>query len=71
MKTTVVVVDMVKDNLEHSPHAELTAYCRSIVVQVNTLTAAARKRSWPVIFATYSFLPGDAIFCTRDRRRRG
>lgn len=62
MKTAVVVVDMVKDNLELSRHPELAAHCRSIVDKVNELTAGARERGWPVVFATDSFLPGDPLF---------
>jgi nicotinamidase-related amidase len=62
MKTAVVVVDMVKDNLELSHHPELAAHCRTIVAPVNALTTGARQRGWPVIFATDSFLAGDALF---------
>jgi len=62
MKTAVVVVDMVADNLELSPHPHLAQRAEAIVPAVNRLTAAARGRGWPVVFATDSFLPGDFIF---------
>jgi nicotinamidase-related amidase len=62
MKTAVVVIDMVKDNLELSHHEHLAARGRAIVEAVNRLTAGARKRGWPVVFATDSFLPGDFLF---------
>lgn len=62
MKTALIVVDMVKDNLEFSPHPELAARAKAIVPQVNQLIAGSRLKGWPVIFATDSFLPGDALF---------
>lgn len=73
MKTAVVVVDMVKDNLELSRHEAMAAQCRTIVEGVNRLTDGARRRGWPVIFATDSFLPGDYLFRGRmkDHSLRG
>ncbi len=62
MKTAVVVVDMVKDNLELAHNQHLAERGKAIVPAVNRLTAAARERGWPVIFATDSFLPGDGLF---------
>ena len=62
MKTAVVVVDMVKDNLETSQHGGVAQRGKAIVPAVNRLTAGARERGWPVIFATDSFLPGDPLF---------
>jgi len=62
MKTAVVVVDMVKDNLELSHNERIAERGKAIVPAVNRLTAAARQRGWPVVFATDSFLPGDALF---------
>jgi nicotinamidase/pyrazinamidase len=73
MKTAVVVVDMVKDNLESSQHAGIAQRGQSIVPLVNRLTAGARAKGWPVIFATDSFLPGDYLFRGRmkDHSLRG
>ena len=73
MKTAVVVVDMVKDNLELSPHDHIAQRGRAIAPAVNRLTAGARARDWPVIFATDSFLPGDHLFRGRmkDHSLRG
>jgi nicotinamidase-related amidase len=62
MKSAVLVIDMVKDNLELSHHPELSARAKAIVPAVNRLTAGARARGWPVVFATDSFLPGDFLF---------
>ena len=73
MKTAVVVVDMVKDNLETSKHGGIAERGKSIVPMVNRLTAGARAKGWPVIFATDSFLPGDYLFRGRmkDHSLRG
>lgn len=73
MKTAVVVVDMVKDNLESSRHAGIAQRGQAIVPLVNRLTAGARAKGWPVIFATDSFLPGDYLFRGRmkDHSLRG
>jgi len=62
MKTAVAVIDMVKDNLEFSRHEKMAGRLKAIVPAINRLTAGARQRGWPVIFATDSFLPGDALF---------
>ncbi|MCF8032059.1 MAG: cysteine hydrolase [Desulfarculaceae bacterium] len=73
MKTAVVVVDMVKDNLESSKHGGVATQGKAIVPAVNRLTAGARERGWPVFFATDSFLPGDPLFRGRmkDHSLRG
>jgi nicotinamidase/pyrazinamidase len=62
MKTAIVVVDMVKDNLELSHNERLKAQALAVVDPVNRLCAGARQKGWPVIFTTDSFLPGDALF---------
>ncbi len=62
MKTAVVVIDMVKDSLELSPHPHLAERARAVVPAINRLNAEARRRGWPVIFSTDSFLPGDPLF---------
>ncbi len=62
MKTAVVVVDMVKDNVELAKHGILADRATAIVPVINRLTAEARRRGWPVVFATDSFLPGDTLF---------
>lgn len=62
MKTAVVIIDMVKDNLELSHNEKLAQRGRDIVPAVNRLNAGARQRGWPVVFSTDSFLPGDFLF---------
>ena len=73
MKSAVLVIDMVKDNLESGHHAGVAAQGKAIVPAVNRLTAGARDRGWPVVFATDSFLPGDYLFKGRmkDHSLRG
>lgn len=62
MKTAVLVIDMVKDNLELSHFPRLADRAKGIVAPINRLTREARGRGWPVIFSTDSFLKGDALF---------
>ncbi len=62
MKSAVLVIDMVKDNLNTEHHAGVAAQGQAIVPAVNRLTAGARQRDWPVVFSTDSFLPGDPLF---------
>ena len=67
MKTAVLIIDMVKDNLELSRHPQISGRAKALVDPINRLTAEARERGWPVIFSTDSFLPGDALFKSRMR----
>ena len=73
MKTAVIVIDMVKDNLELCHHEKTASRAKAIVPAINRLTAGAREKSWPVIFSTDSFLPGDGLFRGRmkDHSLRG
>jgi nicotinamidase-related amidase len=51
---------MVRDTFEHD--YPITPHARAIVPKVNELTAWARRRDHPVVFACDSFLPDDFIF---------
>ena len=62
MKTAVLIIDMVKDNLELSHFPQIADRAKALVEPVNRLIGEARKRDWPVIFSTDSFLKGDALF---------
>ncbi len=64
MHAAVLVIDMLKDSLspEHPDRNPITPRARAILPQINTLTAAARARGWPVVFACDSFLEDDFIF---------
>src|SRR4030042_6321867 len=62
MKTAIIVVDMLKDNLKEGNNAEAAAQAKSIIPKINGLTEMGRRRGFPVIFSGDSFLPGDFIF---------
>lgn len=62
MKTAVIVVDMLKDHLREGNHPVALDQAKSIIPNINRLTALARRNNLPVIFANDSFLPGDFIF---------
>ena len=62
MKTAIIVVDMLKDNIKESNNPEALTQARSIIPSINRLTEMARQRNFPVIFSNDSFLPGDFIF---------
>ncbi len=65
MKTAVLVIDMVKDNLELSHFPQIADRAKALVEPINRLIQEARGRDWPVIFSTDSFLKGDALFQAR------
>src|SRR3990167_6399589 len=62
MKTAVIVVDMLKDNLKEGNNHHALAQARAIIRNINRLTEIARRHDFPVIFSNDSFLPGDFIF---------
>ncbi len=61
-KTAVIVVDMVRDNVNGPEHGAITRQARAIVPNLNRLIDGAHERGWPVIFACDAFLPDDFIF---------
>lgn len=67
MRSAVVIVDMVKDSLELGHYPKVAQRGQAIVPAVNRLIAGARRRDWPVIFTTDSFLENDFIFGGRMR----
>ncbi|MBW2459309.1 MAG: cysteine hydrolase [Deltaproteobacteria bacterium] len=62
MHGAVIVVDMLEDPLSEEHSYPIASHGRAIIPTINRLTAAARARAWPVIFACDSFLPDDFIF---------
>ncbi|MBN2358814.1 MAG: cysteine hydrolase [Deltaproteobacteria bacterium] len=62
MQPAIIVVDMVKDNFLENTRNPITPLARAVLPRVNELTAGARERGWPVVFACDSFLPGDFLF---------
>jgi nicotinamidase-related amidase len=62
MRPTVVVVDMLHDNV-HGEHAgPVRDAALAIVPAINRLLGAAHARGWPVVFACDSFQPDDFLF---------
>jgi nicotinamidase-related amidase len=60
MRPAVIIVDMVKDNL--NPKFPIAKEAELIIPNINRLLREVRKRKIPVIFACDSFLPQDFIF---------
>lgn len=62
MKPAVLIIDMLKETLEGGHRGDMFRMAREIVPAINELTAFARNRAVPVVFAMDSFLRGDFIF---------
>jgi len=58
----LLVIDMVKDNLDESKPVPITPLARKLFGPINTLIGAFRKASCPVVFATDAFADGDFLF---------
>jgi nicotinamidase-related amidase len=65
MKTAIIVVDMLKDNIREGNDSRAVIQAQSIIPNINRLTEMARRHGFPVIFANDSFLPGDFLFQSR------
>jgi nicotinamidase-related amidase len=62
MKPTIIVVDMLKDNLKESSRNPYLQEGRAILPNLQRLLEESRKREFPIIFACDSFLKDDFIF---------
>ncbi len=58
----LLIIDMVKDNLDPANHFPITSLARGIIGPINRLTAVFHDRDWPVIFSTDDYQPDDFIF---------
>ena len=58
----LLIIDMVKDNLDPDNHFPITALARRIIEPINRLTAVFHEQGWPVIFSTDDYHPDDFIF---------
>ena len=65
MKPAIIVVDMLKDNLNDSPRNPYYQEGKEIIPNLQRLLKEGRRRGFPVIFACDSFLEGDFIFRSR------
>jgi nicotinamidase/pyrazinamidase len=61
-KPALLIIDMVKDNLDVRRPVPVTPLARELFHPINSLIRAFRKASWPVVFATDAFAAGDFIF---------
>lgn len=61
-KPALLIIDMVKDNLDESRPVPITPLARRLFDPINRLTKAFRYASWPVVFATDAFELGGFIF---------
>ena len=61
-KPCLLIIDMVKDNLDPEHPFPITSFAMRIVPPINKLIGTFRKRGWPVIFSTDAFHEGDFIF---------
>ncbi|MFZ7111207.1 MAG: cysteine hydrolase family protein [Desulfatiglandales bacterium] len=58
----VLVIDMVKDNLDETNRFPITPLAKRLLAPINRLTQAFRERGWPVVFPTDAFERDDFIF---------
>ncbi len=66
-KPALLIVDMVKDNLDESRGYPITSLARRIVGPINDLIGVFRQQGWPVVFPTDAYHAGDFIFGGRLR----
>lgn len=61
-KDAIIVVDMVKDNVNTDLHTGISGEAVKIIPGLQRLLAAARKKDVLVVYANDSFYPTDIIF---------
>jgi nicotinamidase-related amidase len=61
-RPALLIIDMVKDNLDEDNPVPITPLARKLFDPINSLIRAFRDASWPVVFATDAFTVGDFIF---------
>jgi nicotinamidase-related amidase len=64
-KPALLIIDMVKDNLEPAHPLPITPHAARIIAPINRLSGVFRKRGWPVVFSTDAFRAQDFIFSGR------
>ncbi len=64
-KPALLIIDMVKDNLDPDHPSPLAPFAMQIVPPLNDLIKMFRAHSWPVVFATDAFHEDDFIFTGR------
>jgi nicotinamidase-related amidase len=61
-KPALLIIDMVKDNLDESRNLPVTPLARKIIKPLNNLIGAFRDGDWPIVFATDAYHRQDFIF---------
>ncbi|HHT47476.1 MAG TPA: cysteine hydrolase [Firmicutes bacterium] len=61
-KPCLLIIDLVKDNLDPEHPFPITPFAMQIVPPINKLIGTFRERGWPVIFSTDAFHEDDFIF---------
>ncbi|NMB41485.1 MAG: cysteine hydrolase [Firmicutes bacterium] len=61
-KPALIIVDMVKDNLNPDHPFPITPLAMQLISPINTLIDMFRKQAWPVVFSTDAFHEDDFIF---------
>ncbi len=58
----LLIIDMVKDNLDESKGYPITSLARRIVGPINNLICVFREQGWPIVFPTDAYHRQDFIF---------
>jgi len=61
-KPALLIIDMVKDNLDPKHPYPITPFALQIVPRINKLIAFFREQGWPIVFSTDAFNEDDFIF---------
>ncbi len=64
-KPALLIIDMVKDNLDPEHPLPITEAANRITGPINNLVAVFRDQGWPVIFSTDAYHENDFIFTGR------
>ncbi len=62
MRPALVIVDMIKDNLETDKHYRIVREAEEIVPPLQRFIRFARTEGIPIVYANDSFLKGDFVF---------
>jgi nicotinamidase-related amidase len=61
-KPALLIIDMVKDNLDENNHFPITPLAKKIIKPINKMIGIFRERQWPIIFSTDAYHREDFIF---------
>ncbi len=61
-KYALIIVDMIKDNVNTQSHAAMDVEAKKIIPVIRDVSEAFRQNGGHVVFACDSFMPGDFIF---------